>query len=217
MKDIIKAITHHKIIVIMRKVPGDKIIPVTQALYDGGIRLVEVTFDQSDPNTLIRTANAVSAITDTFKGKMHVGAGTVLTIQQAEAAQVSGAGFIVSPNTDQEVIRRTVGLGMVSIPGALTPSEIVMAYNAGADFVKLFPGGDLGSGYLKAICAPISHIPILVVGGVNADNMQEFLQAGAAGFGIGSNIVDKKLIDGAAYCRLTELAQSYTRQIITYI
>jgi 2-dehydro-3-deoxyphosphogluconate aldolase/(4S)-4-hydroxy-2-oxoglutarate aldolase len=143
---------------------------------------------------------------------MQVGAGTVLTAQQVDTARANGASFIVSPNTDADVIRRAVSLGMVSIPGALTPTEVVAAHNLGASFVKLFPGGDLGSGYLKAICAPISHIPILVVGGVNAENMQEFIKAGAAGFGIGSNIVDKKLIDSGAYTRLSELAKSYTGQ-----
>jgi len=212
MNDIIEAIVYHKIIVIMRRVPDDKIIPVTQALYDGGIRLIEVTFDQSDPNTLVNTGEAIKSIADTFKGKMHVGAGTVLTEKQLDTAHTSGASFIVSPNTDLEIIYQTKQLGMISIPGALTPTEVVAAHTYGADFVKLFPGGDLGSAYLKAICAPISHIPILVVGGVNTDNMQEFLQAGAVGFGIGSNIVDKKLIDSSSYSQLTELAKEYTTQ-----
>jgi len=217
MDKIITAIKHHKIIVIMRRVPSEKILPVTQALYDGGIKIIEVTFDQSDPNTLQNTSQAIKSIADTFEGKMQVGAGTVLTTQQVDAAHKSGASFIVSPNTDADVIRHTTSLGMVSIPGALTPSEVVTAYNYGASFVKLFPGGDLGSGYLKAICAPLSHIPILVVGGVNADNMAEFLKAGAAGFGIGNNIVDKKLIDSADYPQLTELAKSYNNTIQTIL
>jgi len=213
MEHIIQAIERHKIIVIMRGLPNEQIIPVTEALCEGGIRLIEVTFDQSDPNCLARTGSAIQAIAETFEGRMHVGAGTVLTTQQAEVAHASGATFIVSPNTDPEVIRHTVELGMVSIPGALTPSEIVLAYHSGAKFVKLFPGGDFGPGYVKAICAPISHIPLLVVGGVNADNMQAFLNAGAKGIGVGSNIVDKKLIESGSYAELTALAKTYTQQV----
>jgi len=213
MKHVIEAISRHKVIVIMRKLPDDKIIPVTQALYDGGIRLIEVTFDQSDPNCLARTGGAIHAIADAFEGRMYVGAGTVLTKQQVDAAHASGAQFIISPNTDPEIIRHTVDLGMISIPGALTPSEIVLAHNCGAKFVKVFPGGDFGPGYIKAVCAPINHIPLLVVGGVNADNMQAFMDAGAVGIGVGSNIVDKKLIDSGDYAKLTELAKTYTSQI----
>ena len=213
MEKILEGIAKHKIVVIMRKVAGDKILPVTQALYDGGIRMIEVTYDQSSANHLEETGGAIKAIANAFKGRMHVGAGTVLTAAQASSAKDHGAEFIVSPNTDEEVIVHTRKLGMVSIPGAFTPSEVVLAHKYGAHYVKLFPGGDLGPGYLKSITAPISHIPILVVGGVNAENMKDFFKAGAAGFGIGSNIVSQKLIDEGAYDKLKELALTYTKQI----
>ena len=213
MNLVIEAIKRHKVVVIMRKLPDEQILPVTEALYDGGIRVIEVTFDQSDPNCLLRTGSAIQAIAESFKGRMHVGAGTVLTKQQADTAKASGASFIVSPNTDPEVIRHSVEQGLVSVPGALTPSEIVLAHNSGASFVKLFPGGDFGPGYVKAICAPINHIPILVVGGVDANNMKDFLKAGAVGIGVGSNIVDKKLIESGSYAQLRELAKKYTQQI----
>lgn len=211
MNKILEGIAKHKIVVIMRKVAKDKVLPVTQALYDGGVRMVEITYDQSSPTHLEETGEAIKTIAQAFAGKMHVGAGTVLTTVQAASAKEYGAQFIISPNTDEEVIRHTREMGLVSIPGAFTPSEVVNAHKYGAHYVKLFPGGDLGPGYLKAITAPISHIPILVVGGVNADNMQDFLKAGAAGFGIGSNIVSQKLIEQGAYDKLTELALSYTR------
>jgi len=213
MEKILKGIAEHKIVVIMRKVAADKILPVTQALYDGGIRMIEVTYDQSSANHLAETGAAIRAIADEFKGRMYVGAGTVLTTVQASSAQEYGAEFIVSPNTDEAVIVHTRKLGMISIPGAFTPSEVVQAHNYGAHYVKLFPGGDLGPGYLKSITAPISHIPIIVVGGVDAENMGDFIKAGAAGIGIGSNIVSQKLIDVGAYDKLTELALTYTSQI----
>ena len=204
-------IQEHKIIAIMRRVPSDKLIPVTQALYDGGIRLLEITFDHSDPDTLVNTGKALKMISEAFAGKISLGAGTVLTAQQVEIARDKGASFIVSPNTDADVIRRSIDLDMLSIPGAFTPSEVVHACSLGAGFVKLFPGGELGPGYIRALSAPLSHIPILVVGGVNLGNMQEFLQAGAAGFGIGNNIVDKNLIAGSSYAELSKLARKYTK------
>lgn len=211
MKELLQKIKTHKIVVIMRAISPEKILPVTQALYDGGIRLIEITYNQSDPKHLEVTGNAIKAVSQNFKD-MHVGAGTVITPQQLETTFKSGGEFVVSPNMDAGIIKKTVEMGMVSIPGALTPSEIVTAHSAGAHFVKLFPGGEFGPGYLKAITAPLNHIPILVVGGVDSNNMAEFLKAGAAGFGIGSNIVDKKLIDSENYTELTALAKTYTKQ-----
>ena len=107
---------------------------------------------------------------------------------------------------DVNVIRRTRELGMVSMPGCLTPSEIMDAHRAGADFVKLFPAADLGPGFLKAIRAPISHVPMLVVGGINEKNIGDFLAAGAAGAGIGGNLANKAWIEAGEYEKVTEVA-----------
>lgn len=105
---------------------------------------------------------------------------------------------------------------MVSIPGALTPSEAVTAHNAGADFVKLFPIASMGARYLKDIKAPLSHIRFLAVGGVNADNMSEYLRAGACGFGIGSDIANKKLIEANDFDAIERAARRYVEQIEAY-
>ena len=99
------------------------------------------------------------------------------------------------------------------MPGALTPSEVVAAHSAGAGIVKLFPAGDLGVGYIKAMMAPINHIPMVAVGGVDDKNLKEFLDAGLHGAGIGSNIVNAKLIKEGRFAELTELAKKYTCQI----
>lgn len=144
---------------------------------------------------------------------MYIGAGTVLSERQVELTATAGGKFIISPDANQSVIRKTRELGLVSMPGALTPSEIQAAHLAGADFVKLFPITNLGIGYVKAVSAPLSHIKFLAVGGVDDTNMRDYLKAGVCGFGIGSNIVDKKLIEREDWSAITALARRYVEAV----
>lgn len=204
----IELLKEKKLIAILRKVPAQKLERVAKALYDGGIRFMEVTFDQSSASGVQDTAAAIARLAGSLPDA-YVGAGTVMTAEQVDAAADAGAKYIISPNTDAAIIRRTVEKGMLSMPGAFTPSEIAFAFQEGAAFVKVFPAGDLGPAYIKAIRAPISHIPLLAVGGVDLDNMAAFYRAGICGFGIGSNIVKKDLIDRDAYDALTKLAKAY--------
>lgn len=140
-------------------------LPAVQALYAGGIRLVEVTFNQKEPATHKHTLEAIRQIREEMQGKMCVGAGTVTSVELARQAKEAGATFIVSPDTNPEVIAYTREAGMVSIPGALTATEALTAHRAGADYVKLFPAAMLGPAYLKALRAPLNHIRFLAVGG----------------------------------------------------
>lgn len=210
---VIDAIKEYKIIAIMRKIPADRILATAEALYKGGIRLIEVTFDQGKKTGEQETLDAIKELEAAFKGRMHIGAGTVVTESQVEKAVEAGAKYIISPNTDEAVIRKTKALGAVSIPGAFTPTEIVRAHQAGADFVKVFPAGDLGVGYLKAVRAPLSHIPMLAVGGVDENNLQDYLESGMSGVGVGSNIVKMSLIQSGDYEKIEELARKYTCRI----
>lgn len=205
--DVIKAIECEKIIAIIRGVAPEKCLNVADALYAGGIRLMEITFDQKDIASHQNTANSIRAICEKYEGRMFVGAGTVTTTALAELAAEAGSRFIVSPDVNIDVIRRTVELGMVSIPGAMTPTEIMTAHNAGADFVKLFPAGELGVPYVKAVRAPISHVRLLAVGGVHAQNIPDFINAGISGFGIGGNLVNRKWIEEGSYHKITEVAK----------
>ena len=205
----IELLKKEKLIVILRGLKREQMIPTARALRDSGVHFLEVTFVQNSKTCVEDTTWAISNAVERFPD-LYVGAGTVLSVLQAEAAYESGAKYIISPNVDEAVIRRTVELGMVSIPGAFSPSEIVNAYNWGATFVKLFPAGDLGIAYVKAIRAPISHIPLLAVGGVDLENMEAFYKAGICGFGIGGSIVRKDLIDRGDYTALTALAKQYT-------
>ena len=134
-----------------------------------------------------------------------------MTVEQTQAAKDAGATFILAPNVNFSVLEKARALGMGTVPGAMTPSEIAGAYEAGADVVKLFPAGELGIGYLKAVRAPINHIPLIAVGGVDHKNIGDFIRAGAIGAGIGSNIVNNRLIAEGRFQELTELARLYIK------
>lgn len=209
-KEVISAIEREKIIVIVRGIESEKLIPLAEAMYDGGFRLLEITYSANGSVSDETTAENIAMLSKHFEGRMYIGAGTVLTEKQVELTKAAGGKFIISPDTYPEVIRKTRELDMVSMPGALTPSEIQIAHRAGADFVKLFPITNMGTDYVKAVKAPLSHIKLLAVGGVNDGNMADYLKVGVSGFGIGSNIIDKKLLAAEDYEGITALAKKYT-------
>ena len=210
---IIEAIERKKIIAILRGLSADACVRTAEALYAGGIELVEVTFDQKNVERINETLKAISQICQTMGVQMLVGAGTVTSCEMLELACKAGAAYMISPNTDLEVIRRTVELGCVSIPGALTPSEAVAAHQAGADFVKLFPIDVLGPSYLKAIRAPLNQIRFMAVGGVDQNNIAAYRDAGACGFGIGGCLVKRDWIEAGQYDRITELAREFCSRL----
>lgn len=212
-EEVVKAIEKDKLIVIVRGVERDKLIPLAEAMYEGGIRLLEVTYSADGKVSDEDTAENIRMLCEHFAGRMHIGAGTVLKPEQVERTKKAGGEFIISPDTCEEVIRRTRELDMVSMPGALTPTEIQTAHKAGADFVKLFPITNLGSGYVKAVRAPLCHIRMTAVGGVDQSNMKEYLKAGVCGFGVGSNIVDKKMLAAEDYAGIAALANEYVEAL----
>lgn len=207
MKDqVMELVLQTKVIAIIRGLDSGY-EELVQAMYDGGIRAVEVTFNQKDPALWSKTTGAIRAIKALMGDKMAVGAGTVTSVELAELAWEAGAQFIVSPDMDPDVIRRTRELGMVSMPGALTPTEIKQAHKAGADFVKVFPAGNLGSGYIKAIRGPLNHIRLLAVGGVSEKNAADFIAAGCVGIGVGGNLVNKEWIARGELSKITAVAR----------
>ena len=212
-EEIISAVEASKIIVIARGLTREQLLKTVEAMEKGGIRMVEVTFDQSKKISDEETAANIAALCEAFGDKMHVGAGTVMTEEQVRMAYEAGAEFIISPDCYEPVIRKTRELGMVSMPGCFTPTEAAMAHRYGADFVKLFPNSEVKISYLKALIAPLSHIKFLSVGGVNETNIRDFIDAGAKGVGIATGIVNKKLIAEGKYEEITKLAELYTSQI----
>ena len=210
---VIEAIDKYKIITIVRGVKSEKLIPLAEAMYDGGIRLLEITYSADKSVSDEETAKNIEMLSKHFEGRMFIGAGTVIRENQVELTYKAGGKFIISPDTYENVIKKTRELGMVSMPGALTPTEIQNAHRFGADYVKLFPITNMGAEYVKAVKAPLSHIKLLAVGGIDENNMTDYLKAGVCGFGIGSNIVSKKLIESEDFSSITELAKKYTRVI----
>lgn len=214
MRDyIISKVLEHKAIAIVRGASTDDCIKVADALYEGGIRFMEITFNQKSPDSFSDTAKAISAVAKKYEGKMLIGAGTVTTPELVEIAAEAGAKYIISPDTNVDVIKKTRELGLVSMPGAFTPSEVLEAHRAGADFVKLFPVGNLGPSYVKALCAPISHVKMLAVGGVNENNAADFINAGCYGVGIGGNLANKKWIEAGEFDKITEVARKLVENI----
>ena len=178
----LEQILEHKIVAILRGCKPANILEISQALYDGGIRLLEITLNS--PGAL----DAIQQVAEQFGDRMVIGAGTVLTVEEVKAAVTAGARFVLSPSLDMEVIRFTRDLGAVSVPGAFTATEILTAYRAGANIVKVFPAS-VGPAYFRDIRGPLPQIPLMPTGGVNMDNIRDFQKAGAVAFGVGSALV----------------------------
>lgn len=187
-------ISENKAVVIVRKTYGKDLLNLSKALHEGGVRLMEVTFDQQDPMCAQKTAEAIKMLGDYHGDKMMFGAGTVLTTEQVDAAYEAGAKYIISPNFNAKIVEYTKKRGLVSMPGCMTPTEIMDAHDCGADFIKLFPATTLGFKYIKDILAPISHVKLVATGGVNEENFGEYLSLGFAGAGISGRLTDRKLI-----------------------
>ncbi len=206
-----QGIAEYRVFAIVRGIQPEQIEPVVEALVAGGIRLLEVTFDREGP--IADTLDCVKIIRRNFADRVVCGVGTVTDERQVNAAARAGAQFVVSPNVHGGVIRLTRQLGMVSIPGAFTPTEVVEAREAGADFVKLFPGGLLGVPYFKAVSEVLKDIPMIVVGGINASNAGEFINCGASGVGVGGYLVNAKEVVQGRFEEITRRAEELVNSI----
>ena len=206
---VIAGVYEGKVVAILRGVQEDRLIPIAEALYEGGIRMIECTFDHSREDCIEANCRMISRLSEHFAGRIHVGAGTVLTTEEVDATVKAGGEFIISPNVDEEVIRHTREIGAVSMPGALTPTEIVNAWKAGAHFVKVFPAGDMGVSYIKSVRAPLKHIPMLAVGGIMPENIPDYMRAGVCGFGVGSPLLPKDAVEKGDYKAISARARQF--------
>jgi len=211
-KEIMSVIEHERIVVILRGYGYEALENTVAAIRRGGIRCCEVTFDSLGKISDAQTAAHIERLGKAFPD-MLIGAGTVLTEEQVELTHRAGGKFIISPDTNPDVIRKTKELGLVSIPGALTPSESMLAHRSGADFVKLFPSGEMKPGYIKAVMAPLSHIKLMAVGGVDTSNIAEVLRMGVCGVGIATGIANKALVNAGKFDEITALAEQYVSAI----
>ncbi|MES3695927.1 bifunctional 4-hydroxy-2-oxoglutarate aldolase/2-dehydro-3-deoxy-phosphogluconate aldolase [Mammaliicoccus sciuri] len=206
--DTLQTIQETKLIAILRNAKPNDILPIVETLYKAGIRAIEVTMNS--PKAL----ESIELISNEMKGKVVVGAGTVLDAESARLAILSGATFILSPTFDKETIRMSKKYGAVSIPGAMTPTEILEAYEYGGDIIKVFPTTSLGPEYIKDLQGPLPHIPLLPTGGVSIDNVTDFIKAGAVGVGLGSALVNTKVETNKAYFEeLEQKAQAFYNKV----
>lgn len=213
MNQFVKEYTEHKVIVVCRGIQAEEIVNVAQAMYDGGIRFMEVPFNQADPASFADTAHKIKAVRAAMEGKMHVGAGTVITMEQFKIAKEAGAEIIVSPTLEEDIIVAAKEAGLTSMPGCATPSEMTKAYKLGADLIKLFPASVVTLKTIKEISVPLNHLPLVCFGGVSAENIREVLDAGVIGVGMASSILNKDALAKKDYTKITELAKRVTEQI----
>lgn len=197
MNSVLKQIIDNKIVAIVRGANAEDVVKIAEALYAGGVKIIEITMNSSKPLAVIEE------VAGRLGDKMIVGAGTVLDAETAREAILAGAKFILSPIVNIETIKMTKTYGVVNIPGAYTATEIVHAYQNGGDIIKVFPA--TSPAYIKDILGPLDHIPLLPTGGINLNNIEEYKKAGAVGFGIGSSLVDTKKEVTSEY--LTDLTQ----------
>lgn len=191
------------IVAIIRATSGEQLVNVARALHEGGIDVIEVTF--TVPNVL----EILAAVRKDLGKKILLGAGTVLDPETCRAALLAGAEFIVSPSLNLEVIKLCKRYGKLVMPGAFTPTEIVTAWEAGADIVKLFPADCVGPNYLKALRGPLPQVRILPTGGVDLKTLPDFFKAGACAVGLGGQLVEKSAVESGNMTRIRDLAAQY--------
>jgi 2-dehydro-3-deoxyphosphogluconate aldolase / (4S)-4-hydroxy-2-oxoglutarate aldolase len=199
---VLSQILENKIVAILRGMPSKDILSIANALYNGGLRVLEITLNSENALTVIEQ------LSHELGNKMLIGAGTVLDVKDASNAIDAGAKFLISPSLDIAVIKTAKDGGVVSIPGAFTPTEILSAYSNGADIVKVFP--TLSADYIKNILAPLNHIPVMPTGGIDLNNIKTFVATGAVAFGIGTALVNKTaIIDEAWLQQLSNKARAF--------
>lgn len=203
----LKLISETGVIAIMRAKGSDQLIAAAEAICAGGVRVIEVTMNT--PGAL----NVITGAGVRFGSEILFGAGTVLDPETARAAILAGAGFIVAPTLKIEVVMLCNRYGIPVMPGCLTPTEMLTAWEAGADLVKLFPAEFGGPDLVKAILAPLPQLRIVPVGGVDLSNAAAFIRNGAAALGVGGSLVSQKLLDAGDWPELTRRAAAFIEEV----
>jgi 2-dehydro-3-deoxyphosphogluconate aldolase/(4S)-4-hydroxy-2-oxoglutarate aldolase len=208
-KEILASITEAGIVAIVRVSTAEAAILAVDALYSGGVRAAEITM------TVPGAVGALEKVAAKFGGKLVLGAGTVLDPETARICMLAGAEFFVTPSLRLSTIEMVKRYSKVICPGALTPTEVVTAWEAGADVVKIFPCGNVGGPkYIKALKGPLPHIEMVPTGGVNLDTTGDFLKAGACAVAVGSELVDGKTIAEGRYEVIEERARQYLAAVV---
>jgi 2-dehydro-3-deoxyphosphogluconate aldolase/(4S)-4-hydroxy-2-oxoglutarate aldolase len=191
------------IVAVVRANDGSQLVEVCRALADGGIDVAEITFTVPD------AIDVLKAVKRELGNRILLGAGTILDPETARAAILAGAEYLVSPTLNLEVIAMARRYGKLSMPGAFTPTEILTAYEAGADIVKIFPAEIVGPAYFKAIRGPLPQVRMMPTGGVDTTTAEKFLDAGACCLGMGSMLIDPKALAAGDMAKIRESAAKY--------
>lgn len=195
------------LVAVIRKPSLEQYEAIGKALADGGVGALEVTMETPGALDMIKQLKKV------LGDKVLVGAGTVLNADMANQAIDAGSDFVFSPNFDEDTVKTTIARGKISIPGVMTPTEILNAHHTGADLVKVFPASVLGARYFKELQGPLGHIKMMPTGGVGLDNVQEFIKNGAVAVGVGGSLMDKQALAANNYDVLTENARKLIEKI----
>jgi 2-dehydro-3-deoxyphosphogluconate aldolase/(4S)-4-hydroxy-2-oxoglutarate aldolase len=213
MQTVLSLIKRDRLVVIGRGIRTEVLVQAALACAEAGVTLLESTFDHTAADPVRENAGRIAALVKALDGRIRIGAGTVLTSEEVRAAHDAGAEYIISPDSDDAVVAETKRLGMVSIPGAMTPTEVAHAWKIGADMVKLFPADDLGYPFIQNLRGPLGHIPLMATGGVNPVSIPEFLKLGVTAVGTGVSILKRDLIEKEDYDGIRALAKMHVDAI----
>ena len=191
----LERIKNEKIVAVFRYIPLEMVLKQVDLLLENGITIMEMTLNSDD------ALESIAALKSRYKDDICIGAGTVKTVEDVENAQEAGAEFIVSPHVDRNIITKTKELGLLSIPGAFTPTEIFTAHTYGADMIKMFPASIVGVNYVKNLKGPFPSIPFMATGGIDEHNAKDYLACGYDALGIGSSLTVVKNGDFEAFKR----------------
>lgn len=204
----LKTILDTGIVAVIRAKSSDQLVDVVMALREGGVLGIEVTM--TTPNAL----DVIHKVSEQMKSDAAtIGVGTVLDAETCRAAILAGAEFVVSPTLDLKVIEMTRRYSAISIPGAYTPTEILTAWQAGADIVKVFPATSLGPGFFKDVLGPLPQVRLSPTGGVGIENVKDFIKAGACAVAVGGNLVTKEALEKKDWKSITQTAQEFIKYI----
>jgi 2-dehydro-3-deoxyphosphogluconate aldolase / (4S)-4-hydroxy-2-oxoglutarate aldolase len=195
------------IVAIVRGTGIDSLLKIAESLREGGVRVIEVTLNT--PGAI----EMIGQLEKEYGSDMLIGAGTVLDPETARSVILAGAKFILGPTLNLDVSKLCKRYNTVYVPGVMTPTEIITAWEAGAQVVKVFPAGSLGPRYVKELRGPLPQVEVMPVGGVTLDNAAEFIKAGAAALGIGGELVDRKAVETGRFDLLTEKARRFIEAV----
>ncbi|MCO6456201.1 MAG: bifunctional 4-hydroxy-2-oxoglutarate aldolase/2-dehydro-3-deoxy-phosphogluconate aldolase [Pirellulaceae bacterium] len=205
--DDLQRVLRHVLVAVIRAPSGDRLVEVAEALLAGGVEVMEVTF------TVPGAVRVLEQVADRLGNRVLLGAGTVLDSETARIALLAGARFIVSPTVNLEVIELCRRYDRLVMPGAFTPTEVVTAWQAGADIVKIFPADVGGPAYLRALKGPLPQVLMMPTGGVDLETAEPFLRAGACALGVGSSLVEKSAVEKGDFSRIEVLARQYVEAV----